>query len=181
MTQGFSHFLVVHPSPKKFLYPPLKIILNRLCQWPQRKKKTDKATTSNSTSLVNWNKNYSLCPSSALEQRNGTKYESEPSTRLKEKKNILSVAKSISFIVCLFCPIFDAETSWSSWRTCVQSNGNLCRCQTRRCEEKGNTLCLTDVEVRLENCTGKLICSLTVVITCFSRKYSRCLLENALY
>ncbi|XP_015764633.1 PREDICTED: semaphorin-5A-like isoform X2 [Acropora digitifera] len=52
------------------------------------------------------------------------------------------------------CPKGRKETSWSSWRTCVQSDGNLCRCQTRRCKEKGNTPCLTDVEVRLENCTG---------------------------
>ncbi|KAK2561194.1 Semaphorin-5B [Acropora cervicornis] len=54
------------------------------------------------------------------------------------------------------CPKVRKETSWSSWRTCVQRDGNLCRCQTRRCQEKGNTLCLTDVEVRLENCTVDL-------------------------
>ncbi|XP_044178744.1 semaphorin-5B-like isoform X2 [Acropora millepora] len=54
------------------------------------------------------------------------------------------------------CPKVRKETSWSSWRTCVQSDGNLCRCQTRRCQEKGNTPCLPDVEVRLENCTVDL-------------------------
>ncbi|XP_044178749.1 semaphorin-5B-like isoform X2 [Acropora millepora] len=54
------------------------------------------------------------------------------------------------------CPQGRKETSWSSWRTCVQSDGNLCRCQTRRCQDKGNTPCLTDVEVRLENCTVDL-------------------------
>ena len=112
----------------------------------------------------------------------GRNMKSEPSTRSKDKnKIILSVAKSISFIVCLLCSIFHVETSWSSWRTCVKSDGNLCRCQTRRCQEKGNTPCLNDVEIRLENCTGKLICSLTVVITFLPGKYSRCLLENALY
>ena len=79
---------------------------------------------------------------------------SEPTTHLKDKNKFLSVAKSISFMVCLLCPIFAAETSWSSWRTCAQSDGNLCRCQTRRCQEKGNTTCLTDVEVQFENCTG---------------------------
>ena len=83
---------------------------------------------------------------------------------------IQSVAKSISlyFLYRLLCPILDAEDSWSSWGTCVQSDGNLCRCQTRCCQDKGNTPCLTDVEVRLENCTGNyenLISSLTVIFT----------------
>jgi len=69
-----------------------------------------------------------------------------------------SVAKSISlyFVYRLLCPLLDAEARRPSWRTCVQSDGNLCRCQTRRCEDKGNTPCLTDVEVRLENCTVDL-------------------------
>ncbi|KAK2548311.1 Semaphorin-5A [Acropora cervicornis] len=54
------------------------------------------------------------------------------------------------------CPKGRKEARRPSWRTCVQSDGNLCRCQTRRCEDKGNTPCLTDVEVRLENCTVDL-------------------------
>ncbi|XP_015766704.1 PREDICTED: semaphorin-5A-like isoform X3 [Acropora digitifera] len=54
------------------------------------------------------------------------------------------------------CPKGRKEAKRPSWRTCVQSDGNLCRCQTRRCEDKGNTPCLTDVEVRLENCTVDL-------------------------
>ncbi|XP_015748532.1 PREDICTED: semaphorin-5A-like [Acropora digitifera] len=54
------------------------------------------------------------------------------------------------------CRQEDQENSWSPWRTCVQSDGNLCRCQTRRCQDKGNTPCVTDVEVRLENCTVDL-------------------------
>ncbi|XP_015766707.1 PREDICTED: semaphorin-5A-like isoform X6 [Acropora digitifera] len=52
------------------------------------------------------------------------------------------------------CPKGRKENSWSSWGTCVQSDGNLCRCQTRRCQDKGNTPCLPDV--RLENCTVDL-------------------------
>ena len=111
----------------------------------------------------------------ALQRRSATrrKMNSEPTILLKDKKKIHSVSNRFlctSFIVCLLCPFLDAETTWSSWRTCNQSNGNVCRCQTRRCQDKGNTPCLTDVEVRLENCTGNyknLISSLTVIMTFF--------------
>ena len=143
-----------------------KSILKRLLewQWPQRERKREKTTTSNFSPHDHCNKNRSMVLGwgSEVDVLDETKNAGK-----RGKNKIQSVAKSISLYVAyrLLCPLLDAETSWSSWRTCVQSDGNLCRCRIRRCQDEGNTPCVTDVEVRLENCTGNyenLISSLAV-------------------
>ena len=48
-----------------------------------------------------------------------------------------------------FSILNDAEVGWSPWRTCTQTDGNLCRCQDRQ-----NSSFEGGLEFRLENCTG---------------------------
>ena len=48
----------------------------------------------------------------------------------------------------------DVEVGWSPWRTCFQTDGNLCRCQERPCQDRQNSSCEGGLEFRLENCTG---------------------------
>lgn len=43
--------------------------------------------------------------------------------------------------------------SWSPWKNCLQSDGNLCRCQVRPCLQDTNSHCEGGLEYRLENCT----------------------------
>lgn len=45
------------------------------------------------------------------------------------------------------------EVGWSSWKTCVQNDGNLCRCQARRCQDGPDSSCTAGVDVRFDNCT----------------------------
>ncbi|XP_078378520.1 semaphorin-5A-like [Oculina patagonica] len=52
------------------------------------------------------------------------------------------------------CPELTEEVSeWSPWQSCVQSDGNLCRCQARPCSNGQNSSCEGGYEFRLQNCT----------------------------
>ena len=55
----------------------------------------------------------------------------------------------------LFHLVEDIE--WSPWKSCIQSDGNLCRCQVRPCQNKQNHSCEGGYEFRLENCTGEQV------------------------
>lgn len=51
------------------------------------------------------------------------------------------------------CPKVTGEIAWSSWKTCEISDGNLCRCQVRPCQDRQNSSCQGGYEFRLVNCT----------------------------
>lgn len=49
------------------------------------------------------------------------------------------------------------DIEWSPWKSCIQSDGNLCRCQVRPCQNRQNRSCEGGYEFRLENCTGEQV------------------------
>ena len=55
----------------------------------------------------------------------------------------------------LFYLVEDIE--WSPWKSCIQSDSNLCRYQVRPCHNKQSSSCEDGYEFRLENCTGEQV------------------------
>ncbi|XP_027036875.1 semaphorin-5A-like [Pocillopora damicornis] len=51
------------------------------------------------------------------------------------------------------CPKKIELIAWSPWKTCEGSDGNLCRCQARPCQDRQNSSCQGGYELRFENCT----------------------------
>ena len=47
------------------------------------------------------------------------------------------------------------DVEWSPWKSCIQSDGNHCRCQVRPCQNKQNSSCEGGYEFRFENCAGE--------------------------
>ena len=59
-------------------------------------------------------------------------------------------------VICCVFYIFKEQIAWSPWKTCEGSDGNLCRCRFRPCQDRQNSSCQGGYELRFENCTGLL-------------------------
>lgn len=55
----------------------------------------------------------------------------------------------------------EEDIEWSPWKSCIRSDGNLCRCQARQCQNRRNSSCEGAYEFRLANCTGEKLLNLS--------------------
>ena len=62
----------------------------------------------------------------------------------------------IKNVICCVFYLFKELIARSPWKTCEGSDGNLCRCQARPCQDRLNSSCQGGYELRFENCTGLL-------------------------